>query len=94
MAFRGVLPSLKVAYSCVSVHKTLQVLLGVADIGLVLEEEGASLLVEVPDSSCIDLVRGLRWSRATGHVRAGERRRTRQYSQRLCYRQVVCVDCI
>jgi hypothetical protein len=51
MVFREVLPSLNAAFSRVSVYRTLQMLLGEAGIVLVPEEEGAALLVEVPDSN-------------------------------------------
>jgi hypothetical protein len=54
MTVRDVLTSLKLAYSLQSEHKTLQVLLREAAIGLVPEEEGVASLVEVPDNSRSD----------------------------------------
>jgi hypothetical protein len=63
MTFMDVLTSLKSDYSPRSAHKALQVLLGEVAIGLVLEEEGTALLVEVHDSSRTDRGQRLRSSK-------------------------------
>jgi hypothetical protein len=54
VTFRDVLTSLKSASSLRPEHQTLQVLLSKVAIGLVPEEEGVALLVEVPDNSRSD----------------------------------------
>jgi hypothetical protein len=54
MAFRDVLTSLKSDFSLRPEHKTCQLLLREAAIGLVPEEEGVASLMEVPDHSRSD----------------------------------------
>jgi hypothetical protein len=54
MTFRVALESLKLDYSLRPEHKTFQLLLREAAIGLVLEEEGVASLMEVPDHSGSD----------------------------------------
>jgi hypothetical protein len=52
--------------------------------------------MEVPDSSCSYWGWEVRSSTgdSTRLARAGDQRRTKEYSQRLCSRQLVCDDCI
>jgi hypothetical protein len=63
MTFRVALASLKSDFSLQPEHKTFQLLLREAAIGLVLEEEGVASLMEVPDHSRSDRGREVRLSK-------------------------------
>jgi hypothetical protein len=95
MTFRVALESLKSDYSWRLEHKTFQRLLREVVIGRVPEEEeGVASLMEVPDPSRSGRGQEVRSSTSTRLARAGDRGRTKEYSQRLCSRQLVCDNCI